>query len=203
MSLLIETIRLADGAFNNLPYHEVRMNRAWLELFPQAQPFVLSEMLSKQKFPKSGLYKCRVTYDTEWRGVEFIPYEIREVQTLKLVYDNTISYKHKFKDRKNLERLFVQRGECDEVLIIRNGLVTDTSYANILFIKGNEWFTPSSCLLQGTMRQCLIDRKKVIVKEIREDEIQTYDSFKLINAMLRDDAREIPVNNIWQGLPNH
>ena len=203
MSLLIETIRLSDGVFNNLPYHEARMERAWTELFPQAQPLALAEMLTKLEFPKIGLYRCRVSYDSEWRGVEFIPYEIREVQTLKLVYDNAIAYKHKFKDRKNLERLFVQRGECDEVLIIRNGLVTDTSYANILFKKGNDWVTPSSCLLPGTMRQYLIDRKAVTVREIRADEIQSYESFKLINAMLLDKAREIHVNNIWQGLPNH
>lgn len=202
MSLLIETIRLSDGIFNNLPYHEARMKRAWMELFGQSSSWSLTQILSKQEFPKTGLFKCRVTYDMKWKGVECIPYQSRDVQTLKLVYDDTIKYSHKFKDRKNLDRLFVQRGECDDVLIVRDGLVTDTSYANILLKKDGRWFTPASCLLPGTMRQCLIERQGVVEREIKPIDLHRYECFKLVNSMLMDAGREVPVNNILQGLSN-
>ncbi len=191
MSPLIETIRLFDGEFNNLPYHAARLKRAWENLFHIPPPFDLKELVSSYPIPSQGLFKCRITYDTEVRDIEILHYQVKPVTSLKLVYDDTISYHHKFKDRSALDLLFAQRGPCDDVLIIRNGLVTDTSYANIVFKKNDAWFTPATYLLQGTMRQSLIDRKMVEEREITVDEIPLFDSFKLINSMLMWELPEL------------
>ena len=196
MSLLIETIRLCDGVFNNLTYHQIRMNRAFKEVFQKEVSWKLEEMLQTQKFPTKGLYRCRVSYDSENKEVEFVSYEVKPIKTLKQVYDDTISYAHKFKDRKNIEQLFAKRGDCDDILIIRKGWVTDTFYANIIFKKDNLWFTPSSCLLQGTMRQYLIDQNEVRVMDIREEDILQFETFKLVNAMLLDGGPEIGISKL-------
>ncbi|NOT76126.1 MAG: hypothetical protein HOP08_14460 [Cyclobacteriaceae bacterium] len=196
MSQLIETIRVQKGEFYHLSYHEQRMQRVWKGLFNISPPWSLQEVLSKTSVPLNGLYKCRLTYDTKVKDVAFEPYEPRRVGSLKMIYNDTISYDHKFKDRTVLNELFSQRGDKDDVLIIKNKLVTDTSYANILFRKGSEWFTPSSCLLQGTTRQRLIDEKKIKVEEISVDMITSFESFRIINSMLLDEAPEITVGHI-------
>jgi len=196
MSQLIETIRLQNGVFYNLEYHEARMRRTLKELFDVTESRSLLEAVSKYDFPRVGLYKCRLVYNTIVQNFTFSEYDARPVQSLKLIDDNELSYNYKFSDRTKLNNLFKQRSSCDDVLIIKKGLVTDTTYTNIIFKKGTEWFTPASCLLQGTMRQQLIDLKKLRIIEISEFQIRDFEKFKLINSMLFDTGSEVDVSNI-------
>lgn len=196
MFRLIETIRLHDGQFNNLGYHEQRMHRAMKEIFGVDQKVNLEEVLSNHPKPTLGLYKCRLVYDNKRNEVEFISYTVRPAHWLKMVQDDTISYDHKFEDRKEIENDFKKRGNCDDVLIIKKGRVTDTSQANIVFRRRNEWITPTSFLLPGTMRQSLLDRKTIVEEDIHVDELSGFESFKLVNAMLMFDAPERSIENI-------
>lgn len=196
MSLLIESIRLHDGQFHNLFYHEQRMARALRSLFRKNEPVHLEEFLFNAPFPTDGLYKCRVVYDAQSMRKEFVSYEARKIRTVKIVEDDNISYPFKYADRDAINRLFAQRGTCDDVLIVRQGKVTDCSYSNIVFRRGNAWVTPSMPLLEGTMRQQLIDQNKIEAREIEKSDIRSFASFKLINAMLRFDGPEIDVSNI-------
>jgi 4-amino-4-deoxychorismate lyase len=191
---LIETIRLQDGLFNNLGYHERRMQSALKDIFGTHGKINLGEMLTN--VPTSGVFKCRLMYSNNAHQVEFINYEPKQISSLKLVYDDAISYPYKLSDRTGLENLFDQRGDCDDVLIIQNDWVTDTTIANVVFKKGNEWFTPSSYLLPGTMRQSMVDNGQVKEIGVKSNDIQRFDSFKIINAMLRFDAQEIPISRI-------
>jgi 4-amino-4-deoxychorismate lyase len=202
MSRLIETIRLLDGKFYNLSYHASRMQRAWKDIFNMNEPWRLDQLLEDQKIPKAGLFKCRVTYDTKLEGITFESYVPKEVMSLKVIHDDAVSYGYKFKDRSVLENHFAKRGKCDDVLIVKDGLVTDTSYANILFKKENEWITPESCLLRGTMRQQLIDKGKIRMERIAVEDISSFEKFKLINSMLLDEGPEIDVSNIVSGNGN-
>lgn len=196
MSRLIETIRLEDGRFINLDYHERRMRTAMRDLYGVDEAINLETRLGQFTKPDSGLYKCRLVYDNKSNQVEFTPYQPGPVNSLKLVYDDAISYDHKFCDRRELENCFDHRGACDDVLIIRNGLVTDTTYANIVWRRGSEWFTPASFLLAGTMRQNLMDRKIIREIEMKADEIMKFEAFKIINAMLMFDAPEVAIDGI-------
>src|SRR5258705_12705418 len=99
MFRLIETIRLHDGRFNNLGYHEQRMHRAMKQIFGVDQKIDLEGVLSACSKPTSGLYKCRLTYNNKMHQVEFIPYAVRSAHWLKIVHDDAISYEHKFEDR--------------------------------------------------------------------------------------------------------
>lgn len=147
-------------------------------------------------FPTSGLFKCRITYDDMSREVEFIPYEPKPVTSLMIVEHDRISYEFKYKDRKTIDRLCSLKGNCDDILIVKKGLVTDSSYSNIIFRRGKEWFTPWSALLKGTQRQKLIDSNKLIQEEITAKDIRSFDTFKLINALLESEGPEIDVKNI-------
>lgn len=198
MSRLIETIRCEDGRLNNLAYHEQRMRRGMKAVFGMDHPVDLNLMLAQFPIPPAGLHKCRVVYDNKSQQAEFTPYEPRLVQFLRIIRDDRIEYPHKFVDRSRLEKNFANRMACDDILMIRNEMVTDSFQANIVFRKGTEWFTPSSCLLPGTMRQSLLDRGLISEEEISVNDIAFFDSFKLINAMLCFDFPELPVRNILE-----
>jgi 4-amino-4-deoxychorismate lyase len=196
MSLLLESIRLEDGQFYNLFYHEQRMLRSLHTLCGSTDDFNLEEFLKSVEAPEKGLYKCRIVYDDIMKEVEFIPYTPKPINSLRIVEHDRISYEFKYHDRKTIDRLYELRKNCDDILIVKRGLVTDSSYSNIIFKKGEEWFTPWSALLAGTMRQKLIQENKLVPEEIRPADIRSFDTFKLINAMLQFDGPEIDVKNI-------
>jgi 4-amino-4-deoxychorismate lyase len=112
------------------------------------------------------------------------------------VEHDRISYELKYKDRTKLDKLFSQREDCDDILIVKKGNITDSSAANVIFRKGKTWYTPWSALLKGTMRQNLIDHNKIQTEEIQLADIKSFESCKLINAMLEFDAPEIDVSRI-------
>ena len=196
MSLLIESIKLLDGQFHNLFYHEQRMNRALKMLCGVQDNFDLEEFLNQIEKPEEGLYKCRLEYDDLSKKVEFVPYQPKSIKTLRIVEHDRISYEFKFKDRKLINRLYELRKDCDDILIVKRGFVTDSSFSNIVFKRGKRWLTPWSALLKGTMRTKLLERNLIHQEEIRVDDISSFESFKLINAMLEFDSPEIEVSNI-------
>lgn len=196
MSLLIESIKVKDGKFYNLFYHEQRMLRSMNMLFGGDDDFNLEKFLNALEVPPKGLYKCRIVYDDVSRQVEFTPYQPKKIESLKIVENNRITYDHKFADRNEIEKLFCLREDCDDILIIKRGSITDTSFCNIVFSNGENWVTPWSALLKGTMRQNLIDNSKITEEKIQLEDIRSFRKFKLINAMLEFDGPEIDVSNI-------
>ena len=196
MSLLIESIKLFNGKFFNLKYHEARMKRSLNTLFGENGEPELEKFLRESGYPAKGLYKCRIVYDADGRQISYDPYLPRPVSTVRAVEDNDIAYPLKFVDREAINRLFAMRGECDDVMIISQGRVTDCSYSNIVFRKKQEWFTPTTPLLPGTMRQKLVDENKIVEREIRVEDVRSFDGFKLINAMLEFESPEIEVSKI-------
>lgn len=197
MSRLIESIRVFNGVPRNLTFHQARVRKACDEVLGMKDPWDLAGLLSESAIPTKGLFKCRVVYDQLNIHLSFMPYEPRPVTSLKIVHDDSISYDHKFEDRARLENHFKNRGACDDILIVRDGLVTDSSNANIVFIRDGNWFTPASCLLKGTMRQYLISTGRATEREITEEDISQYDSFKLINAMIIDEAPVLLIDRIF------
>ncbi len=199
MCPLLETIYLNNGVFRNLTLHEGRMRNAMETLFHTKYSILLADILSHECVPSEGLFKTRIIYDSEIKKIEFVPYIMRPVQSLKLIHDNSISYKYKFLDRATLDNLFAQRAEADDILIVRDGLITDTWYANIILKKEGRWFTPDSYLLNGTMRQSLLDAGLVEEIRIGVSDLKQYQSARMINSMLGMDGPEISINSICKG----
>ena len=156
----------------------------------------LESFLDEKQYPERGLFKCRIVYDAATREVTFTPYEARKVRRIKIVEDDRISYAHKFEDRREINRLVDLRDDCDDVLIIRKGHVTDCSYSNIVFRKGAVWYTPQTPLLNGTMREHLIEKSIIQPREIRLKDIRSFETFRIINAMLEFESPEIEVSDI-------
>jgi 4-amino-4-deoxychorismate lyase len=81
-------------------------------------------------------------------------------------------------------------------LIVKNGFITDTSSANILFYDGRDWVTPSTPLLMGTCREKLLRGGKIREENIKRDDIYKFKHFRLINAMIGENLLPIPIINI-------
>jgi 4-amino-4-deoxychorismate lyase len=188
MSRLIETIRVSEGKAWNTDYHFKRMRRSLLS-------WDLRQILDIS-LPSRGIHKLRIVYDGNYFEHSVTPYTIRPVRSLKLVSNNDIVYDKKYEDRTELNEMFDRREGCDDILIIKDDLVTDVSHANIIFKRNDQWFTPDSFLLNGTMRQFLLDNKLIFEAHITPRDLSQYSHFKLINAMLRDEAPESEVLNI-------
>jgi 4-amino-4-deoxychorismate lyase len=94
-----------------------------------------------------------------------------------------IDYNLKYADRSALEALKAERPDADDVLIVKNGYVTDTTIANIAFFDGERWLTPATPLLEGTTRARLIDEGVLTPAPIRYDAIDHFKSVALFNAL--------------------
>ncbi len=194
---LFESIRVFNGSFRNLALHEKRMQLAQKQLYGKSIFFNLAFFLNTFNPPQNGLYKCRLSYGEELSVPEFLPYHKKNIQSLRLVESNNIEYSLKLTDRSSIQNLFEQRNDCDDVLIIRNGLVTDTSYCNIIFENEMGLFSPQNPLLKGVQRALLLQQRKIETAIIRVDDIKKYSFFYLINAMIPlEEAKKIPVENI-------
>lgn len=198
MFRLVETIRSEDGKLINTGFHNERMHRTLSELFGLRSKIDLGRIIMVPEYALKGLFKCRVEYDTEIRNTEFIFYHPKQVRTLKAVEDNTIDYRYKFTDRKAIDKLLEKKGECDDILIIKEGYITDTSYANVILRdKSGKWHTPSTYLLPGTRRAFLLRQGFITESVVGFKDLDSYTEIRLINAMLgMDDTFGIPVRDI-------
>jgi 4-amino-4-deoxychorismate lyase len=172
------------------------MNRSLKFLCGVDEHFYLEEFLKKLDTPRHGLFKCRIAYDDYSKDVEFIPYQYKRIDSLRVVEHDRISYEFKYTDRKVLNRLYELRKDCDDILIVKRGQVTDSSISNIVFRRGKHWYTPWSALLKGTTRSFLLERNLIWEEEIRIEDLKTFETFKLINAMFEFDAPETDISNI-------
>jgi 4-amino-4-deoxychorismate lyase len=187
MYLLFETIQIRNGKLMNANYHQQRMNSSSQALFGKRVDFTLTS-LNIPPEATNGIVKCRILYKSTVEKIEFQPYIPKKINSLKLVFDNQISYSHKFSDRSVLIQLLKQKGMADDILIVKNGRITDTSYSNIVFRKGSEFFTPNTFLLNGTKRQQLLDDGLIKEMVFSEEVISEMDSLILINSMLDLDS---------------
>jgi len=184
MCRFIETIRVEKRVVVNLDYHQERMTRTMAHFFPDAEPPVLKQIINIPDLMDESLIKCRIVYGATIEKIEFEKYIPRTINTLRVVADDDIDYSFKFADRKRLNELFAQKEIYDDVLIVKHGLITDTSYSNILFFDGTRWITPELPLLRGTCRQRLLESGRITARVIRLSDLQSFEKFMLINAML-------------------
>jgi 4-amino-4-deoxychorismate lyase len=197
MSLLFETIRLQDGVLHNLEYHNLRFNQSRKALFGIQNPAHLENEIAIPEGYMHGIYKCKLIYSKHVEDIIFEPYKPRIIKTLILIEDNTVMYNYKYLDREQLILLHAKRGKCDDILIIKDGMVTDTSFANIIFFTGTQWVTPSSPLLRGTMRGFLVKNNLVTEQEIKTSDLKQFVKARLVNAMLPfDSGNDIPIDKI-------
>jgi len=202
MYRLLETIRYENGRCQVLKMHRQRMNYARKVLFGLENEIDLEEALQRVAKEQlngadTGLFKCRVVYDSQIRDIQFIPYVLPHIRSLQLVESDDINYFFKYEDRNALNRLFARRGSADDILIVKNGLITDTLFCNILFFNGRAWLTPEQPLLKGTRRATLLEKEQIETAVIGADDLHYFTKVRLINAMIRfEDQLDISMGKV-------
>ncbi len=182
MKLLLETICCQDGQLQALPWHEARM-RDSLQQLGGGLSFPLSQ-IRVPEHARAGRYKCRLLYNGQLQQTEFLPYRIRPVRHLRLMEAGHIDYSCKYADRRAIEALFAARGDADDILMVRNGYITDTSYANVALWDGAAWHTPATPMLPGTRRARLLQQNQLQESRIRIADLVHFQQIALFNAMM-------------------
>lgn len=181
-TIFFETIKVLDGILFNLPLHHERMARTINEFYQGVDIPDLGNIDVPHEYSR-GLFKCKITYSSQIENIEYIQYKKKPIRTLGIVEEPEITYPWKACDRSDLSRLLSLSG-FDEIIIARDGFVTDTSFSNLVFENRNGLFTPASFLLNGTKRQELLLKRVIQAKNIRVEDLYHYDRLFLINAML-------------------
>ncbi len=181
-NIFFETIKCEDYEVFNLNFHEDRVAKT------------IAKNLNLQDYiypPSNELLRCKVVYDeSSILSVDFFPYKKREINTFKIIEVDELEYSKKYFDRTELEQLFDKRESCDEIIIIINGLVTDTSIANIAIFDGDNWITPKKPLLVGTTRTRLLKNAELIEKDITLEMLLNSKKLALMNATIDFDIIE-------------
>lgn len=188
--LLLETVRFEDGKPLHLRWHEDRIGKSLRELDPAAPalpygwPGCEAGHWPVPDSLKYGTVKCRIRYDSrQIREIAWEKYRRTAVRSLRLIEAPALDYHLKYADRSELLRLRELRGGCDDILICRNGYLTDTSYANLLLYDGYEWYTPAHCLLEGTCRQRLLTLGRISERPVHRNDLKRYREIRIINAL--------------------
>lgn len=169
---LIETIKIVDGKCQNLEYHSHRAG------FLIEQPPIADSFMH-------GVVKWRIVYHNDSIVEQSMShYSLPKITSLRVVESDEIEYARKYEDRSGIASLLQQRKECDDIIIVRRGLVSDSSFCNLVFENSEGLFTPSTPLLKGTKRQMLLNKGVIAEREIAASDIKKYDNVRLINAMI-------------------
>jgi 4-amino-4-deoxychorismate lyase len=191
MCQLFESIKIKDGIVFHLDLHQQRMDCSVKAVFGIENNIKISEILSDKKIPSKGLFKCRLSYNEEIQDFQILPYQQKMINSLKLVKCDEIKYNYKYSNRDKLNELLVENKDADEIIIVKNGFITDSSYSNLVFWNGETWHTPSTPLLKGIQREYLISQNKIKAVEIRVQDLEKYQKVGLINDMM--DLEDMPI----------
>ncbi len=211
MCLLFETIRIEQSRLCNLEWHFQRIKKSFENLFwdnlpadktidrPEfpVTPALIMEKLNALSLPE-GLHKCKAIYNTEVFELQILPYTRNFPEKFRLIDCQTIDYSFKFFNRDEIDKLYSQKEDADDIIIVKNGCITDTSNANLVFFDGLKYYTTDTPLLQGTHRARLLAEGKVVQCRITVDDLKNFKSFQPVNAMSEEGLNKLlPVENIF------
>lgn len=192
---LFETIKIQDCKIQNSDLHLERVfnsrNTIWKVQYTSDFEKIFSEIESMLniKYSTEKIYKLKVIYNQSDLKYEINDYSKPIINRIKLIDDDFIDYQYKFTDRNSLESLKITAfGEMSErshseIIIIKNGMATDSSFSNLVFSKDDELITPANFLLRGTKMEKYRREKIILEKPVRATEIMNFDSIHFINAM--------------------
>lgn len=193
--MFLETICIINGKVQNFDAHIDRM-RQTADYFKFKAPVLpkLEDLLTSDI--KDTKVRCSIHYHQMIISITFKSYIPKEIKAIKLI-EAYPDYAFKYSDRKELDNLLDSREDCDEVLIVRDGVITDTTFSNVVLQKGDELFTPHCPILNGTKRQKLIKEGRISEKEIKVESLKEYNQVYLINAILDiEDNISVPIDMI-------
>ena len=182
MENYFETIKCENYDVFNLHYHNKRVS----------QTIAKNIDLNEYIYPLSKeLLKCKVIYnEVEIKEVTYSKYVKRDIHSFQLVYSDEVEYLKKNVNRREIDNLFNRRKDSDEIIIVKDGLITDTSIANIAIFDGTNWLTPKKPLLYGTTRDRLLEEKHIIQTDISVEILLSAKKIALLNSMIGMDIKK-------------
>lgn len=204
MSHFLETICIEQGQVHNLPYHLGRimrtLNECGVELSAASWSLLTEPLFANHAaLASTGRTKCRLLYGTNGlEEVSYTPYHVRPVTSIQLVAAPGLDYHLKYANRDALNQLFQQRKSADEVLIVQNDCLTDTSIANVALYNGTQWITPLHPLLKGTKRTQLLADGVLTEGVIRVADLSQYSHIRCFNALIGWGEVELPISAIYR-----
>lgn len=202
--MFLESIKTDDGKLINFDWHQQRMHETLqfhysdnnINAILIRMENTIQQMVSMALYQK-GIFKLRVVYNNTDIALSFEPYVTKPIKKVKIVHDNAIDYSYKYENRTMIDCLLKQKHNCDDILICKNGFITDTSFTNVVFKKNNDYFTPATYLLNGTKRRKLIADGIIKEADVTMLNVYDFDCFYLINAMLElDESKALNIKNI-------
>jgi len=177
-----ETLRLLNGELCQVEFHLERVQKTQ-EVFFTGAGFEVNALYNAIKDYPEGLFKVRVDYDSAITGIRVDMYEIQPHRKLGIVDAGDFSYPFKFADRDFFRETLNGCPDCDDVLFLKDGCVTDTTYCNIALFDGREWVTPATFLLPGTKRAALLHSGALRETRVTVHDLPGYQAIAFINAM--------------------
>lgn len=194
---LFETIKIKNNQICNPQFHLERVLHTQRNLWKKNDILEFEKTLMEieenflSKLKSDQVYKLKIQYNSDSCDFNITPYLPKKILFLKPVTAENIDYSYKYTDRSEINKLMKNtKDENTDIIIIKKGLVTDSSFANLVFVKKENYFTPKDCLLPGTKRAKYLKEGRITEKRIKFEEIRNYDYVLIINAML-----EIEENN--------
>ena len=202
MSRYLETFLVAHRRLVRESEHRLRLART-LRCAPDSPAvsrllaLAAREALGAPDVPR---LRGRLVYDLHGKAdFSLVPYAPRRIESLRLVHDDHIDYALKRTDRSALDACFARRDGADDVLIVRRGLLTDTTVANIALFDPHtaRWYTPAVPLLAGTHRSALLSAGVLTpLPALTPESLVRFTRLRLFNALLGWGECELPAEAV-------
>jgi len=173
-----ETLHVKDGKPLHVTYHNARFWKSSWEVFGVRTQVDLASLIA----PPVSECRCKIVYDTQVVRVEYAPLVPRIFRHFEVVSHHA-SYAHKFEDRRWIDTLKNQ-SKADEIILNYQGLVQDTSIANLAFFINGQWLTPAKPLLKGTSRARWLEQRRIHEASLETADLGKAEKFAIMNALL-------------------
>ena len=177
VKICFETLRVNDGKILNLEYHQRRVTKT-------RRFFGFEDTLKIQEedfdLPKNGEYRLRFDYAKDIKSFTCRALTCREFKAFRVVNSN-VKYAHKYANRDELDALKVDE---KDLIIVKDGLLSDTTIANIALHVEGIWLTPKTPLLAGTTRDRLLQSGFLKCADLRIEDLKNAKNFAIMNALI-------------------
>jgi 4-amino-4-deoxychorismate lyase len=160
-----------------LKYHQQRINNTRIFFGFKDK---LELRVESFDLPRDGEFRLRVDYSKDIKSFTCRPLTCREFKEFRIV-ESDIEYAYKYANRDELDALKV---DAKEIIIVKNGLLTDTTIANIALHVDGVWLTPKTPLLHGTTRARLIDSGFLMCEDLTIEDLKKAQNFAIMNALI-------------------
>lgn len=180
-----------------LDYHIERLKKALDVLnMDQLEEKKLREFIDDKLSLHNTSFKITVTDKNIIISTRPIPYtedmyrdgfnltvsEVRRNKTSRLTYIKSCCYYENILQKQEA----VKKGYNDLIFLNEEDKITETSCANIFFVKDKKIYTPkvSDGLLEGVIRRWIMDNYEVIETSIDIEDISEYDEVFITNSLM-------------------